>query len=153
MVRIFSAFFALALAAGAALPVGPQQVPPSEGAPVQGNPYGPPAANSSAHLSDAAMLARAKKIFGQLQNGKIDRSEISTNTPNTGITDATISNAQRMIGNLGKPASFVQQRTTTQGNTSATLYLVTFQNGQQIEFLFMVDNDGKVNGLALGTPH
>ena len=155
MVRISSALLAFALAASIAMPAGAQQMPSSEGPPVQGNPYGQPAAANPAanHISDAAMLAQAKKVFGQLQAGKIDRSEISTNTPNTGLTDATIANAQHMIGNLGKPASFVEQRSTSQGSTSATLYLVTFQNGQQIEFLFMVDSEGKVSGLALGTPH
>jgi hypothetical protein len=156
MVRISVTLAALALYASLALPVAAQQYsPPPEGAPVQGNPYGqPPGANPAAKpIPDAVMLTQAKKVFAQLQTGKVDRSELSTSTPNSNMNDATIANAQRMIGSLGKPVSFVEQRSTSQGSMTGVLYLVTFQNGQKIDFLYMVDSQGKVTGLGLGTPH
>jgi hypothetical protein len=147
-------FAAMTLAGSAALPAAAQQMPPPEGAPVQGNPYGEPAANPSrTPVPGAVMLAGAKKVFGQLQSGKLDRSELSASTPNANMNDATIANAQRMIGSLGKPVSFVEEHSTSQGDTSAVIYLVTFQNGQQIDFLYMIDSQGKVAGLGLGTPH
>ena len=74
-------------------------------------------------------------------------------TSNANMNAATVANAQRMIGGLGKPVSFVEQHSQSQGSTNAALFLVTFQNGQQIDFLFMLDSQGKVAGLGLGTPH
>ena len=99
------------------------------------------------------MIAQAKKVFGQLQTGKLDPSQLSTSTPNASMNAATVANAQRMIGGLGKPVSFVEEHSQSQGSTNAALFLVTFQNGQQIDFLLMVDSEGKVAGLGLGTPH
>ena len=54
------------------------------------------------------------------------------------MTDATIANAQKMIGGLGPPVSFVQQQSSSQGNVSAAIYVVTFKNGEKIDFLFAV---------------
>ena len=154
MFRTHVAIAGFALCAGLALPAGAAQMPPSEGAPVGGNPYGQAPGADPAHtpIPDAAMLAQAKKVFAQLQSGKVDQSELSTTTPNANMNAATIANAQHMIGNLGKPVSFVEEHSTSQGNMSAVIYLVTFQNGQKIDFLYMVDSQGKVAGLGLGTP-
>ena len=156
MFRISAAIVTIAICAGAALPAVAQMgpPPPAEGPSMQGDPYGRPAADPRATpIPDAVLTAQAKKVFGQLQNGRVDSSEISTTTPNSNMNAATIANAQRMVGNLGKPVSFVQQRTTSENNMTAALYLVTFSNGQKIEFLYMVDSAGKVAGLGLGTPH
>ncbi|HYL27264.1 MAG TPA: hypothetical protein VEW74_05470 [Candidatus Nitrosotalea sp.] len=150
MIRTIKLLAAMAFAAGTALPVSAQQMPPPEGPAVQGNPYGAPAATQA---PDKAMLAQAKKVFAELQAGKIDPSQFSSNSPNASMNAATVANAQRMIGGLGKPVSFLEQQSQAQGNNNAVLYLVTFQNGQQIDFLFMVDSQGKVAGLGLGTPH
>jgi len=157
MFRICTALAALALFTTIALRAGAQQVPPPppEGAPVQGNPYGqsPGADPARTPIPDTVILAQAKKVFSQLQSGKVDQSELSTDTPNSNMNAATIANAQRMIGSLGKPVSFVEQHSTAQGGMDAVIYLVTFQNGQKIDFLYMVDSQGKVTGLGLGTPH
>jgi hypothetical protein len=155
MFRIFVSLAVLALYAGIAFPAGAQQMPPPEGPPVQGNPYGAPAngESSAPHIPDAVMLASAKKVFAQLQTGKLDRSQLSATSANANLNESTIANAQHMIGDLGKPVSFVKQHSTSQGDMSAALYLVTFGNGQKIEFLYMVDRQGKVTGLGLGTPH
>jgi hypothetical protein len=154
MFRIWMTLAAFTLAAGIALPAASQQMPPPEGSPVQGNPYGQGAAPDPAHspVPSSVMLAQAKKVFGQLQTGKVERSELSSSTPNANLNDATIANAQKMVGSLGKPVSFVEQRSTSQNGMSAAVYLVTFQNGQKIDFLYMVDSQGKIAALALGTP-
>jgi hypothetical protein len=54
---------------------------------------------------------------------------------------------------LGPPVSFVQQQANTQGTVSAAIYVVTFKNGEKVDFLFAVDSQGKVQGMSLGTPH
>ena|SRR5579863_8691546 len=154
MIRTFTLLAAIAFTAGAAFPASAQQMPPPEGPPVGGNPYGAPGGEPAATpIPDKVMLAQAKKIFGELQTGKVDPSQFSSNSANASMNAATVANAQRMIGGLGKPVSFLAQQSQSRGSTNAVLYLVTFQNGQQIDFLFMVDSQGKVAGLGLGTPH
>jgi hypothetical protein len=156
MFRISTSLFALAIWASATLGASAQQYPPPpEGAPQSNNPYAQPYQPNTPTTTNApnpAMLARAKSVFAQLQEGKIDRSQLATG-PNTNFTDASIANAQKMIGNLGKPTSFVQQQSMTQGSVSAAIYLVRFNNGQSVDFLFAVDSQGKIAGLSLGTPH
>lgn len=151
MIRILIASIVLTLFASAAVPAAAQQPPPPEGASEQSNPYAQSGSSTSA-ASNAKMLARAKNWFGQLQSGKIDRSQLANNA-NSNMNDATIANAQKMVGGLGKPVSFVPQRSGSQGNITYGIYLVTFQNGQQIDFLFAVDGSGRVSSLGLGSPH
>lgn len=114
--------------------------------------YGPRPAATAA-TPDPALLARAKKIFAQLQAGKLNPSELAMGGPNGNMTEATIANAQKMVGDLGAPVSFVQQQTSSQGGVSAAIYVLTFKNGKKIDFLFAVDSQGKVEGMSLGTPH
>ena len=149
MFRRASVILSLALWSGAAGVVRAQMAPPPEGPPQANNPYAAPAAPSSA--ANPAMLAKAKVWFAALQSGSVDRSKLGTG-PNSNLTEATIENAQKMIGGLGKPVSFVAQQTQTKGGVTATIYLVTFRDGRKVDFLFAVDGQGKVDGLALGTP-
>jgi hypothetical protein len=150
MIRILIASIAFTLFASA-LPASAQQPPPPEGAAQQNNPYAQSGPSAGA-ASNSKMLARAKNWFGQLQTGKIDRSQLANNA-NSNMNDATIANAQKMVGGLGKPVSFVPQRSGSQGNITYGIYLVTFQNGQKIDFLFAVDGSGKISSLGLGSPH
>jgi hypothetical protein len=106
---------------------------------------------SAAPTTDPAMLARAKSWFAQLQAGKIDRSQLADKANNT-LTDANVSNAASVIGNLGTPVSFVQQQAGSQGNINYAVYLLTFKNGKKINFFFAVDTQGKIEGLQLGQP-
>ncbi len=144
MFRTFASLFAFALGAGT-LSASAQGMPPP------GGPYAPPAANASA-TPNPAMLARAKSYFAQLQSGKIDRSQLAGG-PYSNLTDATIANAQQMVGGLGKPVSFQQQQVGAQGDITYGIYVVTFQNGEKVDFLFAVDGNGKVTSMGLGTPH
>lgn len=130
-----------------------QEAPPPEGPPQAGNPYAQPLPGGPATASapNPAMLAQAKSWFARLQSGNIDRSKLASGSY-AAMTEATISNAQKMVGSLGKPVSFVQQQATTQGSVSAAVYVVTFKNGRKVDFFFAVDGQGKVEGLALGTP-
>jgi hypothetical protein len=145
MFRIITSSLALALCASLAqVGAAAQEYPPPEA-------LGPPSAATA--TPDPLLLMRAKSWFAQLQSGNIDRSELATDSPNANLTDATIANARKMIGNLGRPVSFVQQQAATQGGVTAAIYLVTFKNGQKVDFLFAVDSQGKIAGLGLGKPH
>jgi hypothetical protein len=156
MTRILTSLCALALLVGTSAAAPP--VPQSGGEPSQPEPAGPPPVSQSAGYpspaatTDPAMLARAKNWFEQLQAGKIDRSQLEPNA-NSNLTDATIANAQSLIGNLGTPVSFVQDEAGTQGAISYAIYTVSFKSGKKVNFLFAVDPQGKVAGLSLGNPH
>jgi len=154
MIRITTTFIAAALFASAPLLcAGAQEPPPPEGAPVQGSPYGQPGASSAAasNVLNKPLLVKAKSWFAALQRGNIDRSEMESG-PSSNQNEATIVNAQKMVGSLGAPVSFVQQREGTQGNITYAIYKVEFHNGQSVYFLFAVDSSGKVASLGLGTP-
>lgn len=144
MVRLSTMFFVAAALAAVTAPAPAQYAP---------SPYGPAATPAPRGSTDPALLAHAKSVFAQLQAGKVDRSELAGNGPNGNMTDATLANAQKMVGGLGAPVSFVQQQVSTQGNISAAIYVVTFKNGQKVDFLFALDSQGKVEGMSLGTPH
>lgn len=145
---------ALALGTGAALPAFAQQMPPPEGAPEQNDPYAqhPVPGATTTPAQSKALMTRAKIWFGELQTGSVDRGQLASNA-NSNMSDATIANAKQMVGGLGKPVSFVAQRTGMQGGVTYGIYVVTFQNGQTVDFLFAVDSTGKVTSLGLGTPH
>jgi hypothetical protein len=156
MTRLSTWLFAAALITGtvAAAPptmtqsgAEPQQMP-AEPAP----PVGPMTQPSAAPTADPAMLARAKSWFAALQAGNVDRSQLSASA-NSNMTVATINNAQSVIGGLGTPVSFVQQQAGVQGSISYAIYLVTFKDGKKLDFLFAVDQQGKIASLGLGTPH
>ena len=153
MVRITTTFIAAALFASASLLCAGAQQPPPEGPPIQGNPYGQPggSSGSGSNTVNKPLLGKARNWFAALQEGKIDRSEMESG-PNANMNDATVANAQKMIGGLGPPVTFVQQREGTQGNITYAVYAVTFRNGESVDFLFAVDSSGKVASLGLGTP-
>jgi hypothetical protein len=147
MIRILTSFLTIALYASiGTLAVSAQEMPYPPGA------LPPSSAANATAQPDPAMIARAKSWFTQIQSGKVDRSQLETGA-NGNLTDATLSNAKTVVGALGPPVSFVQQQTGSQGGISYGIYLLTFKNGQKLDFLFAVDRDGKIASLGLGSPH
>src|SRR5512135_2308793 len=127
MIRTYIGSLALTISlTGAMLPVGAQEYPPA-GAPA------PPSAASATAKPDPAMLGHARHFFNELQAGSVNRSELAPGGASASLNNATISNAQRMIGSLGNPVSFVQQQAGSQGGVSWAVYLVTFKNGQRLD--------------------
>jgi hypothetical protein len=152
MFRISIGFFTFALLAATLVCPASAQQPPPEGAPQATNPYGQPSSNAPAPSApNPALLKHAKVWFAELQSGKVDPAQLATSSSSS-LNQATIANAQKLIGGLGTPVSFVQQQTTSQGGVSYAIYLVTFKNGQKVDFLFAMDGEGKVTSLGLGTP-
>ncbi len=159
MSRTLTSFVSVALLATAlaATPPPPQGVPQPPAVPAD-----PPQAIAQPDLApsaDPAILPEAKAWFGQLQHGKIDRSQLESKTSRD-LTDAEIAGALGEVGGLGAPVSFVQERSAMQertgnadGNVSVALYLLTFQNGKTLEFLFAIDTQGRVAALSLSALH
>lgn len=145
MIRTYIGSFALTIALSGVVPVAAQEYPPAGALP-------PPSAASATAKPDPAMLGRARHVFGELQSGSVDRSELAPGGAAASMNSATISNAQRMIGNLGEPVGFVQQQAGSQGGVSWAVYKISFRNGQTLDFLYGVDSNGKITTLGLGTP-
>ena len=111
-----------------------------------------PRTNSTAsNILNKPLLAKAKSWFVALQRGNVDRSQMESG-PNANANEATITNAPGLIAGLGAPVSFTQQSTGKRGNLTYGIYLATFHNGDKVYFLFVVDDQGKVASLGLGTP-
>lgn len=127
---------------------GSQPIPPSEPAP-------PPMTNAlpaaGAPVAAAPKLAQAKAAFAQLQSGSLDRSMLDTQM-NAALTEDKVSAVKAAIGPLGTPATFVEVRTGTQGGYPYGVYLVTFANGTKVNFVFALDNQGKIAGMQLTPP-
>jgi hypothetical protein len=124
-------------------PAGPP-APPME---TPGPAPTPPGQPTPTPTPNAAMLARAKSWFAQLQAGKIDRSQLA---PGMGsITDEQVKGVAAQIGDFGAPVTFEQQQAMTQGGISYVVYLLTFRNGKKLDFGFAVDHQGKVAALRL----
>lgn len=117
----------------------PMYTPAPNGAPV-GGPTASPAPNPQ-------MLAKAKSWFAQLQAGKVDRSQLATGMAS--LSDQQVEDVSSKIKSLGTPVTFEQEQTMTQGGISYAVYLLTFGNGQKLNFIFALDSQGKVAGLRL----
>jgi hypothetical protein len=157
MTRFFTTLLTVALWAGAiaaAPPPMPQpggagpNEPPAPPPPLQGSMAEP----TSAPVANPELLARAKTVFAQLQAGTVNPSDLAAG-PYANANNQTLANAKSLVGGLGAPVSFVPVQSENQGNVSAAIYLVTFKNGEKVDFLFAVDGAGKIEGMSLGTPH
>jgi hypothetical protein len=97
--------------------------------------------------SDAAVTARAKDWFHQIQAGKIDRSQLDDKM-NAAITDSMLANVSSQVAPLGNPSAFTLSRKTTQSNVSVYIFQVQFPSMTLYE-VFALDADGKIAGLSL----
>lgn len=106
---------------------------------------------SPAPAPNATMLARAKAVFAQLQAGKVDPSEL-TPAMSAGATYSQLKDAESSVAR-GKPVSFEQQQSFSQGGNTYAIYLVKFADGSKVDFVLAVDAQGKVAGMRVtGAP-
>jgi len=98
--------------------------------------------------ADAAVTARAKDWFHQIQTGKIDRSQLNTKM-NTALTDTMLANVSSQLAPLGDPTALTFDKKTSQGTIAVYVFKVQFPSITLYE-TFAVDPDGKIAGLYLG---
>jgi D-alanyl-D-alanine carboxypeptidase len=96
---------------------------------------------------DAAVTARAKDWFHQIQAGKIDRSQLDDKM-NAALTDSTVAQVSTQIAPLGNPSAFTLSKKITQGSVTAYVFAVQFPSITLYE-TFALDPDGKIAGLLL----
>jgi hypothetical protein len=105
-----------------------------------------PAAPATA-ADDAAVTARAKNWFNQIQIGTIDRSQLDAKM-NAALTDATLAQVSAQIAPLGNPSVFTLSKKMTQGSVTAYVFVVEFPKVMLYE-TFALDPDGKIAGLLI----
>jgi hypothetical protein len=156
MTRFSTTLLAIALCAGTLGAAPPPMPQPGTGPSGPSGPpppmYQPMAEPGAEPTPNPELLARAKSTFAQLQAGTVNPSQLAAG-PNGAMSAQAIANAKNLVGNLGPPVSFVAQQQENSGSVSAAIYLVTFKNGEKVDFLFAVDSQGKIEGMSIGTPH
>lgn len=100
-----------------------------------------------AMASDAAITARAKDWFSQIQAGKVDRSQLDDKM-NAALTDSMLANVSSQIAPLGNPSGFTLSRKATQGSISVYIFQVQLASITLYE-VFALDPDGKIAGLTI----
>jgi CubicO group peptidase (beta-lactamase class C family) len=73
----------------------------------------------------AAKLEQAKKIFADLQQGKIDRS-LFTDNANAYFSEQALQDFAGSLGPLGTPQSFIQASQGLRGGMTLRVYLIRF---------------------------
>lgn len=106
-----------------------------------------PSPSPAPAASDAAVTARAKDWFDQIQAGKVDRSQLDEKM-NAALTDSTLANVSKQITTLGSPSAFTLTKKATQGSISVYIFQLKFPSLTLYE-AFALDADGKIAGLTL----
>jgi hypothetical protein len=121
-------------------------VPPVAAVIAQASSTETPATPPSA-ADDAAVTARAKNWFNQIQIGTIDRSQLDAKM-NAALTDATVAQVSAQIAPLGNPSVFTLSKKMTKGSVTAYVFVVEFPKVMLYE-TFALDPDGKIAGLLI----
>ena len=118
-------------------------------APASPGPSAAPGPTSAPAAPNAPMLARAQAWLGMLQQGKIDRSQL-TPAMDAAFTDDSIKTLAGEIGPFGAATSFAQSRIVRDAGNTAYIYTVTFKNGTKALMIFAIDDaSGKISGIRL----
>jgi D-alanyl-D-alanine carboxypeptidase len=80
---------------------------------------------STSDAATAAKLEQAKRIFVDLQQGKIDRS-LFTDNANAYFTEQALQDFASGLGPLGTPQSFVQASQGLRGGMTLRVYIIRF---------------------------
>jgi hypothetical protein len=121
-------------------------VPPVAAVIAQASSTETPGAPATA-ADDAAVTARAKNWFNQIQIGTIDRSQLDAKM-NAALTDATVAQVSAQIAPLGNPSVFTLSKKMTKGSVTAYVFVVEFPKVMLYE-TFALDPDGKIAGLLI----
>jgi len=87
-------------------------------------------------------LERARRIFGQLQEGKIDRSLV-TSDADYYFTPQVLAEAAKSLRPLGIPTSFEQTQMSLRGGMTRRYFRITFANGDSLRLTTFSVGDGR----------
>jgi D-alanyl-D-alanine carboxypeptidase len=121
-------------------------VPPVAAIVAQASPAAAPSPTVT-DAGDAAVTARAKDWFHQIQTGKVDRSQLDDKM-NAALTDSIVAQVSAQIAPLGDPSAFTLSKKLTKGSVTGYVFAVTFPSVTIYE-TFALDPDGKIAGLFI----
>jgi D-alanyl-D-alanine carboxypeptidase len=90
----------------------------------------------------AQQLEQARRIFGELQNGRIDRS-LLTSDASFYFTPQVLSDARRSLGPLGTPKSFTQIGYGLRGGMTFRSFRIQFASGKSLHLTTFSVDDGR----------
>jgi D-alanyl-D-alanine carboxypeptidase len=90
----------------------------------------------------AEQLERARQIFSQLQEGKIDRS-LLTSDADSYFTAQALVDAASSLKPLGPPATFEQTRMALRGGMTSRTFQITFSGGATLHLATFSVDDGR----------
>lgn len=111
---------------------------------------GTPVERSSPSPAPAAdkTAARALALIGELQQGTLDRSEL-TSSLNALLTDSMLAGYRHDLGPLGSPLRAVLQQRTRDGDAIRYVYRVWFSSAIADLTFGIDDGSGKISALYL----
>jgi hypothetical protein len=106
-----------------------------------------PTPTAATNAADAAATARAKDWLHQIQAGKVDRAQL-TSQMNTALTEAKLGDVSAQLAPLGDPTAFTLAQKFTRGTLTIYVFTVQFASITATETLAL-DQDGKIAGLYI----
>jgi len=93
--------------------------------------------------SAQAKTEQARKIFGDLQQGKVDRS-LFTDNANSYFNEQALKDFADSLGPLGMPFEFVQTNQALRGGMTLRVYKIKFRQNQELRAWTYEMPDGKL---------
>jgi D-alanyl-D-alanine carboxypeptidase len=94
-------------------------------------------------------LTLVRKVFSDLQRGRIDRSRLTDNC-NHYFDAQAISDFAASLGPLGVPEEFSQSSHSLRGGMGFRAYSVRFKNGKSVRIIMRDMPDGKIEQYQIG---
>jgi CubicO group peptidase (beta-lactamase class C family) len=97
---------------------------------------------------DSDDVGRARRIFEDLQNGRIDRSRFSANA-NAYFDKTAIADIAKSLKPLGNPRSFAASGKRERGGMTAQVFSPVFENGVRLRIVVRTLPDGKIEQFQI----
>lgn len=107
------------------------------------------AARKPAAGEDAAMTAKARKVFAQMQKGNEDPAMFGDKLK-AKMASGLSGRLAKQLGPFGEPSSFIFKGRRPDKDKTWNDYVVQFGPGSYLEFGVELDADGKVTSISLG---
>jgi D-alanyl-D-alanine carboxypeptidase len=93
-------------------------------------------------------LQLARKVFADLQQGKIERSLFTSNC-NSYFDDQALKDFADSLGPLGPPEQFEQARNALRGGMDYRAYSLRFKNGKRVRITVFNMQDGRIEQFQI----
>ena len=105
---------------------------------------------ATSDAATATKLEQARKIFADLQQGRVDRS-LFTDNANAYFSEQALQDFASGLGPLGTPQSFVQTSQGLRGGMTLRVYKIKFRQNQELRAWTYELPDGKLEQYQVST--